>query len=490
MKTNILPSLLLFCLLPWSGITAAELIPASQPTVASGKPAREAFTAYREGRPSTAVRLARPLAESGDPDALFLMGFTLESLHEPPRKSRGQAMDYFYRQAEAKGNPEARLRRQLILLAGNKDEKARGQTKLEDLIKGGDAPASRILGEAWLRGLPAGKPDPAKAAELWEAAAKAGDTGSMVLLGQLYRGAFGHPEMKDPKAAASHLRKAAELDDKEAFLPLISLLLEEESLRDEQEAEHWAGKAEKAGDRSAWLIVGNYLAMVKKDHPAAIEHFRKGAEAGHPACMLRLANFSITESKEEAEWLQKAADAGDPDAAAELGQRLKDVDPTTALRYLLLAAGENRPTAQYNLGVAYLEGKGCAQDPLAAIGWLTEAMKSGDAESQYKLGTLHEQGIGGPVNYANAGVLYTMACGKGHAGAAARIAQMAAEGLGTIRNPGQAWAHAVLAKERGDNSADGLRATLEQELTASEKTEGEKTLTDLRAKIPAQGAKQ
>jgi TPR repeat protein len=206
--------------------------------------------------------------------------------------------------------------------------------------------------------------------------------------------------------------------------------------------------------------------------------------------MLRLANFSITESKEEAEWLQKAADAGDPDAAAELGQRLKDVDPTTALRYLLLAAGENRPTAQYNLGVAYLEGKGCAQDPLAAIGWLTEAMKSGDAESQYKLGTLHEQGIGGPVNYANAGVLYTMACGKGHAGAAARIAQMAAEGLGTIRNPGQAWAHAVLAKERGDNSADGLRATLEQELTASEKTEGEKTLTDLRAKIPAQGAKQ
>lgn len=488
MKTKLLPSLL-FCFLPWSGFAAVELIPASQPTVAPGRPARAAIDAYREGRRSTAVQLARPLAESGDPDALFLMGFTLESLREPARKSRGQAMDYYYRQAEAKGSAEAGLRRQLILLAGNKDEQAQGQAKLEDLTKGGDARASRILGEAWLRGMPSGKPDPAKAAELWKTAAEAGDTRSLVLLGQLYRGTFGHPDLKDPKAAAAYLRKAAELDDKESFLPLASLLLEEESLRDEKEAEHWISKAAEAGDRSAWWIMGNHLADQKKDDPAAMEHFRKGAEAGHPACMLRMAHLSMKGGTEEAEWLRKAADAGDPDAAAELAQRLKDGDPAVALRYLLVAASENHPVAQYELGIAYLEGKGCVRDPLAAIGWLTEAMKSGDAESQYKLGTLHEEGIGGPVNYANAGVLYTMACGKGHAGATARIARMAAEGLGTLRNPAQAWAHAVLAAERGDHSTDDLRAELEDKMTATEKAEGEKTLTDLRAKSPKPAVK-
>ena len=490
------PAILHFALIPLlacSPLLAAEIIPASQPAAAADSPAREAVAAYRDGRRGAAVELARPLAENGDPDALFLMGFSFESLHEPARKSRGQAMDYYYRRAEAAGNSEAGLRRNLILLvAGKEEERKKGVEALESATKAGDPRGSRILGEAWLRGLVDGKPDPAKAVAYWKAAAEAGDVPSLVLLGQLLGGTFGFPEVKDAKASAGYLHKAAELGNKDAFIPLATLLLKGEDItRDEAEGARWIAKASEAGDGSGWQVMGEYQAGVKKDEKGAMESFRKGAEAGQPDCMFHMAQGS-TDSHD---WLKKAADAGDPEAAAELGHRMLDGSPaekTIAVRYLLLAANENLPKAQYDLGLAYLEGAGCPRDPLAAMTWLTEAMKSGDAESQYKLATLHEQGIGGPVNYANAGVLYTMACSKGHAGAAARIAHMAAEGLGTERSAVQAWAHAVIAKERGNNSAEELRLSLEGKLSAAERAEGEKALADLRADtatLPAQGQK-
>lgn len=468
-------------------IFAAEIIPAPQPTAAAGSPAKQAVDAYRDGRRAAAVEMARPLAESGNPDALFLMGFSLESLREPSRLSRGQAMDYYYRKAEAAGHPEAALRRQLIVLSSGKSkERDAGVAQLEAAAKAGDPRAPRILGEASLRGILEGKPDAAKAAQYWKSAADAGDGASFVLLGQLHDGVFGFPEMKDTKVAIGFLRKAAELGREDAFIPLASLLLlGGEGPPDEQEGEKWIGKALEAGNNLAWLVMGDYRARVKRDSRGSLESFRKGAEAGQHDCMLRLARTPADpESGAAVDWVGRAAEAGDPEAAAEIGHRMlagDSAEATAAVRYLLLAASEKLPQAQYDLGIAYLEGKGCARDPLASMTWLTEAMKSGDAESQYKLATLHEQGIGGPVNYANAGVLYTLAFGKGHAGAAARIAYLAAEGLGTGRNPTQAWAYASLAMERGDNSVKELRAALEDELDEAGKTAAKKILADLRS---------
>lgn len=115
-------------------------------------------------------------------------------------------------------------------------------------------------------------------------------------------------------------------------------------------------------------------------------------------------------------------------------------------------------------------------------------MNSGDAGTQYKLATLHEEGIGCSVNYANAGVLYTLACNKSHAGAAPRITRMAAEGLGTKQSPAQAWAHAALARERGDNSTSDLLAKLDAELDEPAKAVAEKALADLRAAAAAKSS--
>ncbi len=481
-------SILLLSLFTATRLPAAEIIPAVQPVARKGSPAAEAAEAYREGRRNAARELARPLAGQGDADALFLLAFSLESLREPARLSRAQAMDYYYRRAEAARHPEAALRRKLISLASGREmERSEALAFLETAAKEGNATAFRILGEARLRGLTDGKPDPAKAAEDWKAAAGAGDTPSLLLLGHLYAGVFGFPEAKDPEAAADYYRQAAAKDGKNALLPLASLLLAgSESARDPEEGLQIAADALRAGDTAAWLILGDHHAA-GKNMQAAIEAYRQGAAAGRHECMLRLARWYSGEGKEPEEgnrWLGRAAAAGNPEAAAELGRRMLAGAPAEAaagIPHLLLAAAEGLPGAQHDLALAYLEGKGCPKDTCAAVAWLTEAMKSGDAAIQYRLGTLHEQGIGTPVNYANAGVLYTMASGKGHAGAAARIAFMASEGLGTARNPAQAHAYAALALERGETSVNDLFVRLDRELGEPGKTEAGKILAGLKA---------
>lgn len=498
MKPNMFRSILLEWLL-LGHLLAAETIPAAPPSAGKDSPAKEAIAAYRDGRHHAAAEMARPLAASGDRDALFLMAFSLESLREPARLSRGQAMDYYYRRAEAAGHPEAALRRKLILLASAiEKERKEGLATLEAAAGDGNARALRVLGEAWLRGLVDGKPDPAKAVRHWTEAAAAGDAESLMLLGQLHDGSFMSKEPKDPAAAAGYYRRAAELGNGDAYLPLAALLFNgNEGTRDETQGSRWAKAAIENGEPRGWLILGDHQAAITNNPVGALDFYRKGAEAGQSDCMLRIASHLQKDAgtaEESFAWLVKAADRGNPAAAAELGHRMLSdgSDTPTAMRYLLVAANEGRPEAQRDLGLAYLEGKACPRDPAAAVVWLTEAMKSGDAETQYRLALLHEQGIGGPVNYANAGVLYTLACNKGHAAAATRIATMAAEGLGTKSSPVQAWAHASLAIERGDHSARGLLAMLDGQLDPAAKAEAAKVLSNLRAmekSKPAPGQK-
>ena len=160
-----------------NGAPAHSQLPVALPKVIRDGPAKVAVKMFREGRRAAAVELARSLSESGDPDASFLVAFSMEG-KEPAKLSRGQAMDYYYRKAAAAGHPEAELRRRLISLgAGEEKERSEGRQALEAAAVN-DPRASRILGEAWLRGLMGGKPDRAKAEQCWKDAGEKGDTHS------------------------------------------------------------------------------------------------------------------------------------------------------------------------------------------------------------------------------------------------------------------------------------------------------------------------
>lgn len=462
--------------------------PVAQPTAADG-PAKAALDAFREGRHSIGVDLAKPLAEKGNADALFLLGFAAETGQGLPA-SRDAALES-YQKAAAAGHKDATYRRALILLNSKEEaDRQQGREALESAAKTDAANAGRILGEAWLRGLLSEKPDFDKAAEWWNKASEAGDTPSIQLLARLYEGAFGFTDKVDTKRSLDLYRKAAGLGDESALIPLGSRLLNgDEKLRNEKEGREWLGKAIEKKQFAAYLALGDFEENVKKSDKAALAQYMKGAEAEQADCLLRVAAFhldgkTVEKSEEKGrEWLKKAVEAGNPLAALEMASRIaKDKEPDLlgAYKFLLSAANAGLPVAQNELGLLYVSGNLGLSDPAAGVAWFTTAAKGGFAAAQNNLGTLYERGMGVPVDFNNAGQLYMLAANQGHAAATTGLARLHAAGQGTDQNLPKAWALASLAVERGDNEAKTLLGDLTSKLDDKQLAAAKKELEELK----------
>ncbi|MGJ8644110.1 MAG: tetratricopeptide repeat protein [Luteolibacter sp.] len=462
---------------------------AAPPTVEEG-PSMDAYILFNQGRHESGVTIARPLAEKGDPDALFLLGFAAET-GQGMDASRDSALES-YRLAAAKGHKEATYRRALILLnTGDEEERKQGTTVLEDAAKTDPKTAGRMLGEAWLRGLISEKPDTEKAILWWKRASDAGDDPSLLLLARLYSGEFGFPEIVDAEKSISFFSKAAGLGQKAAYLPLGSRLLNgEESTRNEEQGREWLDKAIKEDIFAAYLVLGDHEENIKKNDKAAYGFYLKGAEAEQPDCMLRLASLLFngrgTEKSEDKarEWLEKAVKAGSALAAYELaGIYANEENPDTlkVYSYLVLAASSGIPNAQNELGLLYLTGNLGSSDKPAAVAWFTKSAQAGYSAAQNNLATLYEGGIGVPVNYGNAGELYSLAANQGHPAATASLARMYAAGIGTEPNLVKAWAFASLAIEYGDKDAKANLDKISEQLTPELLAEAKKELEQLKS---------
>lgn len=463
--------------------------PVAQPTATEG-PAKAALDAFREGRHSIGVDLAKPLAEKGNADALFLLGFAAETGQGLPA-SRDAALEN-YKKASAAGNKDATYRRALILLNSKEDkDRQEGREALESAAKGDAANAGRILGEAWLRGLLSEKPNFEKAAEWWNKASEAGDTPSILLLARLYEGAFGDKEKIDAKRSLDLYRKAAGLGDENALIPLGSRLLNgDEKLRNETEGREWLGKAIEKKQFAAYLALGDFEENVKKSDKAALAQYMKGAEEKQPDCLLRVAAFHLEgrgglEKSEEKgrEGLAQAAEAGSALAALEMASRIaKDEKPDLlgAYKYLLSAANAGLPVAQNELGLLYVSGNLGLSDPAAGVAWFTTAAKAGFAAAQNNLGTLYERGMGVAVDFNNAGQLYMLAANQGNAAATAGLARLHASGQGTDQDLPKAWALASLAIERGDTEVKTLLGDLTSKLSDEQMAKAKKELEELK----------
>lgn len=468
--------------------------PALSPDAGDG-PTKEALELFNKGRHRDAVEAARPLAEKGDADALFLLGYAAET-GQGIDASREKALD-FYRKAAAKDHQEATYRRALILLnSKDKAERETGRKVLEAASKTDPGTAGRILGEAWLRGLPDEKADFDKAVKWWASSSEAGDTTSLLLLARLYSGDFGHPEKTDPKKALELYQKAADLGEKAAYLPLGSRLLNgAEELRDEAKGREWLAKAIETEQPAAWLAIGDFEENVKEDDKAAYTAYMKGANAEQQDCMLRVAGMlyngvGVKEDKEAAtSWLEKAAEVGNAQAHLELATLASAEDEPDLLKvygHLVAAADKGLARAQNELGLLYVSGNLGAVDAPAAVAWFTRAAKAGMPAAQNNLGTLYERGAGVDVNYASAGELYSLAANQGHAEATTALARMHAVGIGTDPDLAKAWALATLAVERGDENAKTLLGELSPKLTPELLTEAKKQLDDLKSPKPAE----
>ncbi len=486
--------------------TAQDLsMPADSPALSpdaqadKGSPAAGAIALFRQGRHQQALETARPLAEEGDPDALFLLAFASET-GQGTDASRDNALQ-FYRLAAEKGHLEANYRRALILLnsedAGDRDD---ARKALESAVEEDPANAGRMLGEAWLRGLLSDKPDRAKAIEWWTKSSEAGDTSSLILLARLHDGQFGFADQIDEKKAIDSYCQAADQGNVAAYLPLGSRLLNgSEEIRDEEEGRAWLDKAIDEGLTVAHLALGDFEENIREDIDAAIEDYSAGAEAGQPDCMLRLAAIRFSDRAGEPdpekgrEWLAKAAEAGNAEAHYQLAgliSREEEPDRLAMYGHLVGAARGGIAMAQNELGLLYLSGQLGGADAPAAAAWFTRAAKANHPAACYNLATLYERGIGVDANINNAGDLYSRALKQGHAGAATALARLYAAGIGTEADPVRGWALATLAVERGDDQAKQILGELSPTLTPELLTEAKKLLATMKGTAEAEGREE
>jgi hypothetical protein len=492
---------LLFSFLLWSAFAvplhAAVSLPADHsatlPAEVTG-PAKAAMDAFQAGLHAKAVELAKPLAEQGNAEALYLLGFAHES-GQGAEASKDKALE-FYRKAAAAKHKDAVYRLSFILLASTKqEERDQARQALETAAKDDPAVAARILGEAYLRGQLSPAADPDKAVFWWQRAADAGDVLSVLLIARFYEGQFGFPELKDPQKALATFTKAAEMGNAGAMAALGSRLLSgEEKTRDEAKGREWLKKAIAAKEYSAYLALGDYEENVKKNLKAALAEYERGKDAGQMDCMLRTADFYLEgkgvdqDTDRGNSLLRKAAEAGNPMAnfrvAAQFlaGENPEKSALLAGYGHLLTAANGNLAEAQNELGLLYLSGKLGTADSPAGVAWLTRAAQGGNAQAQNNLATLYQRGIGGvPKNLENAGQLYALAANQGHGPATLTLARLIHEGAATKADPLKAWALATLAAERGEKEAAKLATEIHAKLTESQRAEAAKELETIKS---------
>jgi localization factor PodJL len=99
---------------------------------------------------------------------------------------------------------------------------------------------------------------------------------------------------------------------------------------------------------------------------------------------------------------------------------------TAALRTAAMAAD---PTAAYEIGSRWFEGRGVQTNTVEARRWFEIALAHGYAQAAYRLGNIYEKGYGTAKNGAEARRYYTVAAEAGHAKAMHNLAVLYSEGI-------------------------------------------------------------
>lgn len=466
-------------------------------------PMKEALAAFNEGRHVKAIDIASRLAEKGNPDALFLMGYA----HETGRgleASREKTIE-FYKKSSAAGQKDATYRLALILLSSKeKAEREEGKKVLVDASVKDAAGAGRILGEAYLKGMIDEKPNFEEAVNWWTKASEAGDIPSIMGLARLYEASQDFPDKVDYKKSLDLYQKAVVLGEKSAMVAVGSRLLNgNEAVRDEAAGRAMLEKAIEAEQFDAYLALGDFEENVKKDFKTALSQYELGGAKKQIECALRAADYYFegkegTEKSEVKglEWLRKAAETDNPIASYRYAAKLlqapdpderKPEDKIDAARraydHLLKAATGGIPQAQNEMALFYLSGAMGTADPSAAAGWFLRASQAGNVVAAINLATLYERGHGVAQNFSQAGQLYEAAARRGNAQAAAAVARFMAAGAGTTKNIPVAWAWANVAIQNGDNDAKTILGEISTIASAKDIEDGKKELEKLRAEL-------
>jgi TPR repeat protein len=124
-------------------------------------------------------------------------------------------------------------------------------------------------------------------------------------------------------------------------------------------------------------------------------------------------------------WWTKAAQQGNRNAQYDLGMAYHDgrgglkQSDRKAVEWFRKGAQQGEVRSQYNLGIALYNGLGVTKDKAQAMQWFEKAAQQGNADAQYILAAGYKDGIGGlPEDNALSYVWVSRAKNNGHREAA------------------------------------------------------------------------
>lgn len=141
------------------------------------------------------------------------------------------------------------------------------------------------------------------------------------------------------------------------------------------------------------------------------------ADDEKPELVSRAGGGGAKKQWESVEAQQKAADAGEPDAAYEVGESLlapgngKAPDIPRALAYLEKSSAAGKSAAAFRLGKLYDDGDIVEKNYPKAMEYYLAAARAGEAEAQYNLGAMYASARGVKRDFAE-GLAWFILAGK------------------------------------------------------------------------------
>jgi localization factor PodJL len=156
--------------------------------------------------------------------------------------------------------------------------------------------------------------------------------------------------------------------------------------------------------------------------------------------------------------LRAAALAGDPSAAYEVGVRFAEgrsvpQNDEEAAHWFEIAAKKGLVPAQFRLGTLYEKGLGVKKDLPAALDLYRAAADKGHGKAMHNLAVLYAEGAAGTADYRTASQWFRKAAELGVTDSQYNLAVLYARGVGVEQNFGESFKWFYLAAKQGDRDA-------------------------------------
>jgi TPR repeat protein len=156
----------------------------------------------------------------------------------------------------------------------------------------------------------------------------------------------------------------------------------------------------------------------------------------------------------------------------------KKGDYGTAVQQFRQAADQGYAKAQYNLGIAYLQGKGVAKNDQEGINWFRKAADQNFAPAQYNVGIAYAQGLGVPKDPRQAVEWYQKAAKQGFDPAQYNLGTSLYQGQGVAKDPVMAYVWLSLAAAQGNQDAQLAQKKVAKALSPAQKAQAQQLMPD------------